>query len=394
MYIISFLEILFLFYFIYVVFYTAFFSSAAIFYKNNFKTASDKPIRKYVRFCLLIPAYKEDNVIIETVKMATAQTYPRAYCDIVVIADQLRPDTLMHLRKFPIRLIEVSFENSTKVKALNLALAQLPEVYDYAVVLDADNIMSPTFLEKLADRFATGNYHAIQGQRVAKNSQTTLAYLDGVSEAINNHIYRQGNSALGLSASISGSGIAVDYLLMKKLLYSMDSVGGFDRELELLLLREGVKVKYCKEAIVYDEKVSNSSSFQSQRTRWIASQYIYLSKYFLSGVVALLKGNFTYFNSAVLRNIQLPRLLNIGLMTALVIVLFFFRESLQFSYNWWPALFALNTIAIMIAIPKKYYSPRLLFSIITLPMLFIRMVSMLFKIKGSNKKFIHTPHGV
>ncbi len=394
MYIILFIEILFLFYFIYVVFYTAFFSSAAIFYKNNFKSDSDIPARKYVRFCLLIPAYKEDNVIVETVKMAMAQTYPRAYCDIVVIADQLRPDTLVYLRKLPIRLIEVSFEDSTKVKALNLALAQLPEVYDYAVVLDADNIMSPTFLEKLADRFATGDYHALQGQRVAKNSQTTLAYLDGVSEAINNHIYRQGNSALGLSASISGSGIAVDYLLVKRLLYSMNSVGGFDRELELLLLREGVKVKYCKEAIVYDEKVSNSSAFQNQRTRWIASQYIYLKKYFVSGVVALFKGNFTYFNSAVLRNIQLPRLLNIGLLTALDVAFYFFKEELHFGYNWWPSLFALNTVGIMIAIPKKYYSPRLLFSILTLPMLFLRMVSMLFKMKGSNKKFIHTPHGV
>lgn len=394
MYIILFIESLFLFYFIYVVFYTAFFSSAAFFYRNNFRTNSDKHIRKYVRFCLLIPAYKEDNVIIETVKRATTQSYPRAYYDIVVISDQMRPDTLTHLRKLPVRLIEVSFENSTKVKALNLALAQLPEVYDYAVILDADNIMAPTFLEKLADRFETGDYHALQGQRVAKNSQTTLAYLDGVSEAINNHIYRQGNSSLGLSASINGSGIAVDYLLVKKLLHTMDSVGGFDRELELLLLREGVRVKYCKEAIVYDEKVSNSSSFQNQRTRWIASQYIYLSKYFVSGIVALFKGNFTYFNSAVLRNIQLPRLLNIGLLTALVIVLYFSREYLHFSYIWWPSLFALNTLAIMIAIPKKYYSPRLLFSILSLPLLFVRMVSMLFKMRGSNKKFIHTPHGI
>jgi len=388
------IEILFLSYFAYVILYTTFFSVGGKFYHEKFKSRGVEFFQKHPRFCLLIPAYKEDAVIVETVSRAMAQSYPRAYFDIVVIADQLQTDTIADLKQLPAKLIEVSFADSTKVKALNLAFTMLPDVYDYAVVLDADNIMAFNFLEKLAERFSSGDYEAIQGQRVAKNDQTTLAYLDGVSEAINNHIYRQGSTALGLSASISGSGIAVNYLLVRRLLSTMDSVGGFDRELELLLVREGVKVHYCKEAIVYDEKVSNAHAFQNQRTRWISSQYVYLRKYFVSGMSALARGNFTYFNSAILRNIQLPRLLNIGLLAGMVFVLFFFKQQLYFSYYWWPAFFLVNALAIMIATPKKYYSTRLLISILALPMLFVKMISMLFKMKGSNKKFIHTPHGV
>ena len=70
----------------------------------------------------------------------------------------------------------------------------------------------------------------------------------------------------------------------------MDSVGGFDRELELLLLREGIKVYYYEEAIVLDEKVSKSSTFQNQRKRWIYSQYFYLRKviYFCDCVIVCL----------------------------------------------------------------------------------------------------------
>jgi hypothetical protein len=42
-------------------------------------------------------------------------------------------------KKLPIKLIEVSFDKSTKSKALNKAMATLDQDYDIAVVLDADN---------------------------------------------------------------------------------------------------------------------------------------------------------------------------------------------------------------------------------------------------------------
>jgi cellulose synthase/poly-beta-1,6-N-acetylglucosamine synthase-like glycosyltransferase len=45
----------------------------------------------------------------------------------------------------PIKLIEVSFDKSTKSKTLNKAMATLDQDYDIAVVLDADNVMAPDF---------------------------------------------------------------------------------------------------------------------------------------------------------------------------------------------------------------------------------------------------------
>ncbi len=60
----------------------------------------------------------------------------------------------------------------------------------------------------------------------------------------------------------------------------MTSVGGFDRELEILLLTRGIPVVYYKDAGVYDEKVQKTAVFENQRKRWIASQYRYLAKYF------------------------------------------------------------------------------------------------------------------
>lgn len=381
------IELLFLCYFGYVVSYTTIFSFGGLLLYKIPEQIENAP-RK---FCVLIPCYKEDLVILDVARKALEQSYSRTNYTVVVIADSLQPATLAALRELPIRVVEVHFESSTKVKSLNAALQSLPPEYDYAVILDADNVMEFTYLEKM-NKSLSPQVRAIQGQRKPKNQNNSLAILDGVSEAINNHIYRQGSVALGLSSSISGSGVVFDFQLIRQKLGGMDSVGGFDRELEVLLLSDGIKVAYHKEAIVLDEKVSKSKTFQNQRKRWISSQYIYLRKYFSAGMRALLKGNFTFFNSTVLRNIQLPRLINIGLLTFLTLILYFVRQDLFFGYGIWLVFFAFNTISILLAVPREFYTRKLALAFLKLPFLFLNMLLLLFKLKGANKKFIHTPH--
>ncbi len=386
------IEIILLTYFMYVTGYTMFFGICANLDRK--KTPRNAGHHHKSKFCILIPAYKEDAVIIKTAKRALDQKYPTSLFDVVVIADKLKGKTLKQLGQLAITTIPVSFKKSTKVKSLNQAMAQIGEGYDYGVILDADNIMDEYFLELVNNRFATGKYKAIQGQRKPKNQQNTLSYLDAVSESINTAIFRRGTSFAGLSSSISGSGFAVEYKLLKKVMSSMDSVGGFDKELEVLLVARGINVKYIHELVVYDEKVSNSAHFENQRKRWISSQYHYLAKYFKKGITALFSGSLSLFNSTILRNIQLPRLINLGLFTLLMVLALLLRDFIEVPYFVWIILFCLHTIAIFISIPKAFYSFRLLYSIVKLPMLFLRMVSAFFQLKKANKKFIHTPHEV
>ena len=90
---------------------------------------------------VLIPAYKEDQVITGVAASALKQNYPADKFDVVVIADSLKNETLAKLRAMPIKVVEVFFEKSTKVKALNEAMAVIGDDYDCAVILDADNLM-------------------------------------------------------------------------------------------------------------------------------------------------------------------------------------------------------------------------------------------------------------
>jgi cellulose synthase/poly-beta-1,6-N-acetylglucosamine synthase-like glycosyltransferase len=363
------------------------FSFAGLFYKPV--PAKTQPV--FSRFGVFIPAYKEDGVIEDVAKKALQQNYPSTDYDVVIIADSLQPETLERLRSLPIKVVEVQFESSTKVKSINHAIAELRQSYDYIIILDADNVMYPDFISRMNNLHAQG-YQAVQGQRLPKNTNTSLSFLDGLSEAINNHIYRQGTAALGLSSSISGSGVSFNYTIFKNLITGMTSIGGFDRELELLLLSDGIKVLYEKEAKVLDEKVQKTAVFENQRKRWISSQYHYLGKYFGKGMTAFFKGNFTFFNSAVLRNIQLPRLINLGLIAVMPVLLYFVKDYLAVNYFIWPTFLGIMILSMLIAIPREYYTLELVKSILKIPGLFLRMFLLLFRLKGANKKFIHTPH--
>jgi cellulose synthase/poly-beta-1,6-N-acetylglucosamine synthase-like glycosyltransferase len=382
------LEIILLCYFTYVAAYSFTLSFAALFYQQR----KVKESSKKNKVAILIPAYKEDAVIVDIAVQALNQHYPANRFDVVIIADSLKTSTLEKLQTLPIKVVEVAFDKSTKVRALNRAMQRIGDGYDCAVILDADNVMEPQFITKMNDLYNAG-YKAIQGRRDPKNEDTSMAMLDGLSETINNFIYRQGNIVVGLSSSLNGSGMFFDYKLFKQILLTMDSVGGFDRELEYKLIEQNTPVYYTRDIIVYDEKVSNSEVFQKQRTRWISSQFHYLKHFFANGCKALVRGNFAYFNATVLRNVQLPRLMNLGLLGLITLVSFFISRYLHFSPFVWSLLLGFSVAAMLFAIPRKNYNLNLVKSVLLVPSLFFKMALLMLRLKGANKSFIHTPHG-
>jgi len=353
-----------------------------------------KPIdnaRKH-KYLILIPSYKEDSVILHTASQATNQDYPKSHYDVLVIADSLKESTIERLKAMQIGVLPVAFDQSTKVKALNKAFGHVKDNYDVAIILDADNIMKPDFLTKFNMQYSQG-MGVVQGQRAPKNQGTEVALLDGLSEHINNHIFRKGTCNLGMSSAISGSGFGGDYDLLKTTLATMDSIGGFDKELEIKLIEKGVKTRYYDDIIIYDEKVEKPEVFQNQRKRWISSQYFYLRKYFWKGIFGLAKGDVTYFNSTVLRNLQLPRLINLGLLPIFLLFGLFFGSMHLFPFWAWLGLVGLFIFSVIFALPKAFYGKESLVALSKLPKLFFLMISVLFKLKGANKKFIHTPKG-
>ena len=225
------------------------------------KPLASVPARACKRFAVLIAAYREDAVILSTVHACLAQDYPDDKYDVTVISDHMRPETNAALSSLPIKLLQVDFEKSTNTKSLKAALEYLDKAaYDVALVIDADNIIAPSYLSEVNDAFAVPGVRVVQTHRVAKNLNTDMAYLDAVSEEINNSIFRSGHANLGMSAALIGSGMAFDYPLFYDAMMSNTSVGGFDRVLEMKLLYEGVHFHYLPDTFVKDEKIQQANS--------------------------------------------------------------------------------------------------------------------------------------
>ena len=345
--------------------------------------------RKYL---IIIPAFKEDLVIEQTVNASLNLNYPKSHFKVLVIADSFEEDTLSRLQALPITVVPYSTQNPTKVKAIRYALGTIQESYDSMVILDADNHIDPDFLS-IADELFEKGYSNVQGRRMTKNPDSDMAYLDGLSEAINTHINRKGCFNLGLSASIAGSGFVVDFQLGKAVFYSLESVGGFDKDFELQLNLKNFRAAYSDQLVVYDEKVETSKTFRNQRKRWVSSQYVFLRKNFYVGLSSLIHGKFLMFNTVILRNLQLPRLLNLGMFIVITIAVFFLSDHLLIQLFYWSLLLCFFIISILISIPQTYYNKRLFICFIKMPMIFLIMFILMFRLKGANKKFIHTPHG-
>ncbi len=351
------------------------------------------------KFAVLIPGYKEDSVIVEVANDATKQNYPAVKFDVVIIADSFKPSTLEELKKLPIRLIEVSFEKSTKAKALNKAMDELGDNFDVALVLDADNLMEADFLSKMNVAFNRG-YKAVQGHRVAKNTNTNFAVLDAISEEINNHFFRKGHRVLNMSCALIGSGMAFDYTFFKETMKNVYAVGGFDKELELKLSSQKVMVEYLPDAYILDEKVQDSGNFSNQRRRWLSAQIVYLRRYFFPATKALLtKGNLVFFDK-MFQMMQPPRILLLGfvtLFTLVRVILALFNISLDpFLFTTttnWITVFIIVFVSFLLSVPRKFYNAKTLKAVLSLPKGFVLMFFSLLTIKGANKKFIHTEHG-
>jgi cellulose synthase/poly-beta-1,6-N-acetylglucosamine synthase-like glycosyltransferase len=185
--------------------------------------------------------------------------------------------------------------------------------------------------------------------------------------------------------------MAFEYGLFETLMKHIHTTGGFDKELELTLLKQKYTIYYLEDALVYDEKVQQPKAFRDQRTRWIAAQLKYLKRYVFSGVQELItKGNIDFFDK-VFQLVLLPRIVLLGLLALLCIVTLVLGEWLFLGVSAGILLGLLITL--WISIPTYLLNKISWKEIASLPILFFHFIVSFTRIGHARKKFIHTPHG-
>ncbi|UKK61048.1 glycosyltransferase family 2 protein [Prevotella communis] len=353
-------------------------------------------IRHQTSFLVLIPAYHEDAVIINTVKSFLQQDYPKDLYHLCVISDHMDVSTNEKLAVLPITLLQPTFENSSKAKALQYTVSnvrhQTSDIYDFVIILDADNIVAPDFLSRLSQIAHPGI--AIQCHRTAKNANNNIAALDGLSEEINNSIFRRGHNRIGMSSALIGSGMCFEYNWFKSNVTKLNTVVE-DRELEALLMMQGIYIHYAENIHVLDEKVSDNDNFQRQRLRWMTGQVQALFQMLPDVPKAIIARNINYIDKTI-QQALIPRSILLALIPLLCVIAttssyIFHLPSSIFHLKWW-FLFISLCIALFLAIPKRMHRKTLFSKLIALPALVWKMLLNIIKINHKNKKFIHTTH--
>jgi len=363
--------------------YLLIFAIASLFYHE--KQYPDTEIRH--RFLVLFPAYAEDAVIVNSIKTFLQQDYPQEYYQVVAISDHQKEETIRQLQALPITTLIATYDNSTKAKALKLAIEANKGDFDTVVILDADNLV-PTFFLSEINKIRTSGAKAIQVHRRGITNDSPISLLDDVSEEINNSIFRKGHQVLGLSSALTGSGMAFDYIWFKSNISKTNSAGE-DKELEIMLLKQKIHILYSEKIYVFDKKTDNQEAIGKQRKRWMASQYSLIITCIPDFSKALLSINISYADK-IIQWMLPPRLIQLALIFGITLSMLIFSN---FSHSdKWLYLSLAQILAMLIPIPSHCWNKKLMLSLIQTPILTLKVIKDLFHLRGANKLFIHTKH--
>ena len=357
--------------------YMLFFSLVSLISKNH----NVPKAKNQNRFIILIPSYKNDQVIIQTVASILSQNYPQRMFDVVVISDHQSEITNMRLAQYTITLLTPDFEKSSKTKSLQYAILNLPEfkIYDVAIILNADDLVEPEFLDQMNDAYEAAGTKAIVAHKLPRNRDTSSARLSTIFDEINNNIFRRAHINVGLSSALMGSGVAYEFNWFKKHIMKVRTATE-DKELEAMLMHQRYYVDYFDNIYLYNVKKREVADFNKQRGRWITDQIRSLAKNIRFLPVAIFRKQYDWVDK-IIQWMLLPR----SIMFAIIFVM---NLTLPFIYmtiaiKWWVVT-GIWGFSLAIATPNELVDKNWDKDFITLPLVTIKNISK--KIIGHFKK--------
>jgi cellulose synthase/poly-beta-1,6-N-acetylglucosamine synthase-like glycosyltransferase len=225
-------------------------------------------------FAMLIPAHNEITVLGKLLGSLSVLDYPKDHYTVYVVADNCTDATaeLAHTTGW-VHVYE-RFDQNKRGKgfALNWLMHKLNEdslIYDAYVVLDADSVVDPTFLEVM-------NKGLKQGAQALQAHNTVLNVTDSPGTALRwlaltlmNYVRPLGRNGLGCSSTLTGNGMCLNRSLLMRYPWQSFSLAE-DYQYYLYIVKHGEKVVYMPDAIVRSEMPSTFAQMRTQDIRWEA----------------------------------------------------------------------------------------------------------------------------
>jgi cellulose synthase/poly-beta-1,6-N-acetylglucosamine synthase-like glycosyltransferase/CheY-like chemotaxis protein len=255
---------------------------------------NDDNVKPFVS--ILIPAHNEEYTIENCVKTLAKLDYSvdgHPNYEIIVINDGSIDKTGEVLRDLKESLKKENF-NSLKIITRKPPRAGKGKGYvlndglklcngEVVAVFDADTIVKPDFLKIIVPYLNKNGVEGVQARvQMYNKDENLLTAMQEVEFGIFGNVILKARDIMDSSAYLGGNG----QLTTKK---AVERIGGWDGyavtedlNMSIKFMINGFKIRYCPEAVVYQEAVSSWSPFFRQRIRWatgtLETLFVYLEK--------------------------------------------------------------------------------------------------------------------
>lgn len=221
---------------------------------------------------VMIPAHNEETVIANTVENIINMDYDNF--EVIVIDDRSTDNTALVIRdleqKYPAKvkgLIRPKDAFPGKSAVLNDAMKIAKG--EAFLVFDADATVEPNFLKKLIPHLEPKDVGAVQARKVIRNKNVNLLTRCQNDEYTLDTHFQVGRDSVKGAVELRGNGE-----LLKR--QAVEDIGGWnnytivdDLDMSTRLHIKGWDVRFCPDAIVYEEGIIYLWPLFRQRRRWL-----------------------------------------------------------------------------------------------------------------------------
>lgn len=353
--------------------------------KLNPRKRTSKATGTEADYAIIVTAYEQTTLLPSVVSSLLKLNYANYL--VYIVADKCDISALKFEdpRVIVLRPEEVLASNT---RSHFYAIHRFKRQHERLTIIDSDNLVAPDYLNELNRYFEKG-FQAVQGVRNAKNLNTTYACLDAARDIYYHYYDGKVLFGAGSSATLAGSGMAFTTNLYKTCLEHKDIQGaGFDKVLQAEIVRRGYRIAFAENAIVYDEKTSESEQLVKQRARWINTWFRYFSFGFniLGRGISRFDQNQFLFGLVLLR----PPLFIFLLLSILFMGVNLWIDPVV-SLAWLIGL-VLFVTGFLIALFNSHTDKRIYQSLINIPKFMFFQVLSLAKVRKANKHSVATKH--
>ena len=284
---------------------------------------------KVHRFGVIIPARNEAEVVGGLIESVRKNEYPQDMLQIFVIAHNCRDDTAKIARDMGATVYEYDNpDENTMGYAFRYLFSCIERdfgvsSFDGFFMFNADNLLDRHYVSKMNDAFEYyGGKSVITSYRNSKNFGANLiSGLYGMYFAVGCRLESRGRTVLGCSTRVQGTGYLISSEVVKNGWPYVSLTEDWEFSADQILYSNNIR--YCDEAVFYDEQPTSLRIMWRQRVRWSRGHLLVFYARFCDLFRAIFKKDTRHRGSVydITANILPSPLLMTGLMVLQLVLI-------------------------------------------------------------------------